>query len=280
MKTGFEDYEKSKNYLICVDSDGCAMDTMNSKHKKCFGPCMIEEWELNPWNREILTRWNEMNLYTMTRGINRFKGLLMMLREIDGKYTHIEGLEELAEWAENTRKLSNASLQRKIEKTDSLVLKKALRWSEMVNERVQRLEDKDKQPFEGVKEALAYARQFADIAIVSSANLKAVLEEWERHGLLELTDLVLAQESGSKASGISGLVKKGYDKAKILMTGDAPGDLEAAQENGVFYYPILVGKEKESWREFQEKAVQKLTEGDYQGTYQEEKIQSFLENLS
>lgn len=30
MKTGLEDYEESRNYLICVDSDRCAMDTMNS----------------------------------------------------------------------------------------------------------------------------------------------------------------------------------------------------------------------------------------------------------
>ena len=35
-----------KEYLICIDSDGCAMDTMNSKHEQCFGPAMIEIWGL------------------------------------------------------------------------------------------------------------------------------------------------------------------------------------------------------------------------------------------
>ena len=63
------------SHLICVDSDGCAMDTMDIKHFRCFGPAMVEEWSLTPWQEEILQRWNNTNLYSMTRGINRFQGL-------------------------------------------------------------------------------------------------------------------------------------------------------------------------------------------------------------
>ncbi len=80
-----------KSYLICVDSDGCAMDTMTVKHVKCFGPCMVEEWNLQKWAEPILNRWNEMNLYSMTRGINRFKGLAAALTEIDRQYTSVAG---------------------------------------------------------------------------------------------------------------------------------------------------------------------------------------------
>jgi len=82
-------FTKKSNYLICVDSDGCAMDTMDIKHFRCFGPCMIREWELEEWQEEILIRWNEINLYTMTRGINRFKGLSLALTEISKKYRRI-----------------------------------------------------------------------------------------------------------------------------------------------------------------------------------------------
>lgn len=39
-----ENYEKKKEFLICVDSDGCAMDTMDLKHTRCFGPCLTAEW--------------------------------------------------------------------------------------------------------------------------------------------------------------------------------------------------------------------------------------------
>lgn len=275
----FHEFHKSKDYLICVDSDGCAMDTMNSKHIKCFGPCMVEEWKLEAWREAILTRWNEINLYTMTRGINRFQGLSMALQEINETYMAIDGIGELVAWAENALELSNEALKREIERTGSNILKKALRWSETVNVNIQMLDETDKQPFEGVKAALAYAHRFADIAIVSSANLQAVLEEWDIHGLLEHTDIVLAQDTGSKAYCIQELVKKGYEKEKVMMTGDAPGDYRAAQTNGVFYYPILVRHEAESWREFKETAVARLTGGTYGGAYQQEKVDAFLDNL-
>ncbi|MDO5145404.1 MAG: HAD hydrolase-like protein [Eubacteriales bacterium] len=276
----FDQYEKRKEYLICVDSDGCAMDTMNIKHNKCFGPCMIEEWNLQNWETDILKRWNEINLFTMTRGVNRFKGLMMALKEINEKYVAIEGVSELEAWVEQTKELSNGALEREIEKKDSVVLRKALHWSEMVNERIQMLDEKEKVPFEGVKEALAYAKQFADIAIVSSANLQAVLEEWKLYGLLEYTDIVLAQDAGTKAHCIGELVKKGYGKEKILMAGDALGDQKAAKSNGVFYYPILVNHEKESWEEFKDAAVPRLLNGTYAGEYQEKKNEEFVKNLS
>ena len=38
-----------KDYLICVDSDGCAIDSMDIKHVRCFGPCLIKEWDLEEW---------------------------------------------------------------------------------------------------------------------------------------------------------------------------------------------------------------------------------------
>lgn len=273
------EYKKKKEFLICVDSDGCAMDTMDIKHIRCFGPCMVNEWGLEQWKEEILKRWNEINLYTMTRGINRYKGLSVALQEIHGKYTQIEDLDTLVQWVKESPELSNAALQRAIDNKDSISLKKALSWSKAVNESINRLPEEEKVPFEGVKEALAFAHGKADVAIVSSANLGAVLEEWERFGLLEHTDIVLAQDAGSKAYCIGELLKAGYDKEHVLMCGDAPGDLDAAKQNGVFYYPILVRHEKESWMEFRETAVGKLMDGTYGGDYQQSKTEDFLDNL-
>lgn len=274
-----QEFRKTREYLICVDSDGCAMDTMDIKHFKCFGPCMVGEWGLEAWAEPILTRWNEINLYTMTRGINRFKGLLLALREINDQYTPIEGLEELADWVEHAPALSNDGARRAIEAGGGEVLRKALRWSEAVNASINQLPFEDKKPFAGVAEGLAYAHQKADIAIVSSANLQAVEEEWALYGLLDHVDLLLAQNVGSKAFCIAELLKKGYDPGKVLMTGDAPGDLDAAKTNGVYYYPILVRHEGESWAEFRETAVDRLTAGGYGGAYQQQKLDAFLDNL-
>ncbi len=274
-----ENYQKKKEYLLCVDSDGCAMDTMDIKHFQCFGPCMVEEWALEEWKEAILDRWNEINLYTMTRGINRFKGLAMALKEIDAQYTKIEDVDLLCKWTEESNELSNASVEREFTKTQSSVFKKALSWSQKVNAKINELPFEVKKPFEGVKEALAYAHQYADIAIVSSANYEAVVEEWELYGLLDYVDIIMAQNVGSKAFCINEMLKKGYEKDKVLMTGDAPGDFDAAKKNGVFYYPILVRHEKESWDEFVETAVSKLVNGEYKGDYQNQKIEQFLDNL-
>ncbi len=284
MGTKLQEFQKSKEYLICVDSDGCAMDTMDIKHIRCFGPCMVEEWGLFEWEAPILSRWNDINLYTMTRGINRFKGLIMALKEIHETYTAIADLETLDQWVTTSDELSNPALERAIETgkeagTSVLSLEKALSWSRKVNEKINALPFEEKKPFEGVKEGLAYAHEYADVAIVSSANLQAVEEEWELYGLLDHVDILLAQDTGSKAYCIAELLKKGYAKENVMMTGDAPGDWDAAKKNDVFYYPILVRREKESWEEFRGTAVEKLTGGSFGGEYQEKKVQEFLDNL-
>ena len=83
MGSRLEEFKRGSDYLICIDSDGCAMDTMDIKHYRCFGPCMVAEWGLEEWKDTLLARWNAINLYTGTRGINRYKALGMILREID-----------------------------------------------------------------------------------------------------------------------------------------------------------------------------------------------------
>lgn len=274
-----QEFKKTKDYLICVDSDGCAMDTMDIKHIRCFGPRMVEEWGLEAWKEEILERWNVINLYSMTRGINRFKGLNLMLTEVDGKYTPVAGIADLTAWVNSGAAPSNDALQKAIDETGSEILKKALSWSKAVNASIVELPEELKQPFPGAKEGLAAAAQFANVAIVSSANRDAVVEEWTKFKLLDHVDIMLAQDMGSKAHCIAEMLKFGYDKDKVLMVGDAPGDLDAAKVNSVFYYPILVRHEDESWVEFRETAVGKLVGGGYGGAYQEEKISAFLDNL-
>ncbi len=274
------DYKKKKEFLVCVDSDGCAMDTMDIKHIRCFGPCMVAQWQLEEWRDAILERWNAINLYTLTRGINRFKGLVLALSEIHERYRPIDGIDAFCAWVQSADELSNDALEREIANcADNGIFKKALAWSQAVNEAIKRLPSDEVKPFDGAKEALEAAHRYADVAIVSSANLCAVLEEWERFGLLEHTDIVLTQNTGSKAFCIAELLKKGYSPDRVLMCGDAPGDLQAAEQNGVLYYPILVRREAESWATFVGEALPRLVENRYGGEYQQRKKHEFMTNL-
>lgn len=276
----FESFEKKHSFLVCVDSDGCAMDTMDIKHIRCFGPCMVEEWELFEWEDTILKRWNEINLYSMTRGINRFKALVICLKEVDHQYRPVEDIKSLEHWAECSNELSNDALRKAAEEMDSICMRKALAWSEAVNEKIGQLPEEDKQPFEGVKEGLRKAHESADVAIVSSANPDAVLQEWEQHHLMEDVDIMLAQDAGSKAYCIQRMLEMGYEPSHVLMVGDAPGDRQAAKKNHVLYYPILVRQEKSSWERFVKEALGRFLDGTYEGEYQERLLEEFEQNLS
>ena len=90
--------KKEHDYLICIDSDGCAMDTMNSKHFYCFGPEWVKQYGLEDIQEEALKYWNQINLYSKTRGINRFKGLAMGLEWAKEKGYETEGEEEFVAW--------------------------------------------------------------------------------------------------------------------------------------------------------------------------------------
>lgn len=241
---------------------------------------MVREWGLEGWQDEILPRWNEINLYSMTRGINRFKGLVKALRESHDQYTPIAELPVLEKWVRTTPELSNVALQRAIGENDSICLRKALAWSEAVNKAVEALPDDEIKPFPGVREALAKAHGSADVAVVSSANREAVLDEWEKYHLLEHTDVVMTQDAGSKAFCIGSLLEQGYEPDHVLMCGDAVGDLEAAEKNGVYFYPVLVRHEDNSWEEFVTDALPHLLAGTYRGRYQQELIEKFLNNLN
>ena len=278
----FDSFERKHDYLVCVDSDGCAMDTMNCKHFHCFGPCMVTEWGLEEWRDAILDRWNVINLFSMTRGISRFKGLAMALGEIDKQYKPIPGIAALQHWADTAPALSNDGVAKAAAEANDpeakAIFEKALSWSRAVNASIVALPEELKVPYDGAREGLAAAHTFADVAMVSSANRDAVEEEWGKFGLLEHTDIVLAQDVGSKAHCIAEMLKFGYDPKKVLMVGDAPGDCDAAEKNGVHYYPILVNHEKASWDEAVSTAFLKLQSGEY-AAYGAQKKEEFLRNL-
>lgn len=279
MKDKITDFQKTKDFLVCVDSDGCAMDTMDVKHREAFGPEAVKAWNLESIKDHFLEVWNDINLYTKTRGINRFKGVVTTFEALEAEGTPMPDISSFKKWTETTNELSNPSLERAIAESNDAGLKKALQWSHAVNRTIEeKLAGNDK-PVEGAKEGLEAAKEVANVAIVSSANGAAVLDEWTRHELSVHVDVMLGQEAGTKAYCIEQLKKFGFDETHVLMVGDAPGDLTAAEKNGVLYYPILVGKEKFSWDRFRHEALGKFIDGSFAGAYQQMLIDEFNDNL-
>lgn len=280
MEDVFAGYRRRHDYLICIDSDGCAMNTMEIKHRKSLAPCMVYEWDLGEYRDAIMRRWREISLYSMDRGINRFEALAKILVDVNENYKRVEDLDSLLNWVKTSKELSTDSLRREVERTGSPALKKALEWSELVNGSLKMISEKNKKPFEGVREALEAAEQFADIVIVTAASRTEIVEEWGYYDLLKHVGLALTQETGSKEYCIGKLLEYGYQKDHAMMVGDSPIDQRAAKAEEVFFYPIMVWKEKESWEEFRNHALDKFRGGTFAGEYQAEVEKEFVQNLT
>lgn len=242
-------FTPQKSFLVLFDSDGCVMDSMTPKHRLCFLPLLIKEWNLEAHEKEIKEIWERINLYSSSRGINRFRGLALTLKEVNADLRPIVGIGNLLHWTEGDE-LSEASLMRKIEANHEVdIFKKALAWSRGVNRASAEL---DMPPFKGAREALALASRFADVAVVSGASPDALYHEWTRHKLTKDIDLLLGQNAGKKKRVIAALTEKGYAPTNILMCGDSLFDLQAARLNKIHFFPIVAGREEESWHLAQE----------------------------
>lgn len=272
-------FERRHEKIVCIDSDGTALDTMNIKHIRCFGPCFVKTWGLEAVGEEALRRWNEINLYERTRGRNRFLTLLQILGEYNGKYLSAD-LGRFAAWVGSGKELSGKSIRKELaENGPDETLSKALAWSDDVNAEIGKLSPDEKKPFGGVEEFLKEAERVCDIAVVSSAGAGALKEEWAHFGLDGYCRVLFSQEDGTKAECLKKILALGYGKEDVVMAGDSFPDIGAAEECGVYFYPVLAGKEEKSWKEFKDTYLRIFTEGSFASAADSLK-DSFYRNLN
>jgi len=279
-----DSYKKEKEFLVCVDSDGCVIDSMNWKHKECFGVEFIRVFGFEKVRDEFLKIWNDINLFSATRGINRFKGLVLALEIAREQKVYLEDFQNLKNWAEHTSELSNDSLLKEMESKEIAVhdsddLKKAYEWSIAVNNAIAS-DKRETVIFGGSRDAIKEISKFADIAVVSSANEEAVLAEWHESGLDKYVNIFLTQKYGSKSDCIKMLLEYGYENKNVLMVGDAPGDYQAALSNNVWFYPILVEHEKESWKNIISECFSLVMSEKFSNDMQDSFVEKFNKNLN
>ena len=272
------DYKKEKEFLVCIDSDGTIMDTMTVKHVNCFGPEFINVFKITTHVDDILKEWNKANLYSLTRGINRFQGLKEILVYIKQYGYEFEGSETFFSWVDTTKEFSVNSIKEAMKgTTDTNCFLLALEWSKAVNESINNLPPS--LAFPGVSEVLESIVDKVDLVGVSSANETAVVEEWTRLNLISLFKEVACQNKGNKAHIISEALALGYKKENAIMLGDALGDLNAALKNNIWFFPIIPNKEEQSWVRFYNEALPKLLSNQFDQEYQDKLINEFNEEL-
>jgi phosphoglycolate phosphatase-like HAD superfamily hydrolase len=278
--SALEEYKAQKKFYVGIDSDGCVFDSMEIKHKECFIPNIIKTWNLQPVSKFARDAAEFVNLYSKWRGVNRFPGLIMVFDLLKDWPDAMERNPEFTdyalfkEWVESGDKLSNAALQAKIDVTGDVVLKKAMEWSLAVNKSISDICN-GVPPFPYLVDSLKKMQAQADLVVVSSTPIEALEKEWQEHDIKQYVRLIAGQELGNKKEVLAATAVPHYPKENILMIGDAPGDENAAKANGLSFFPIVPGKEKDSWRLFFEEAFDKFTAGTYKGNYETQLASDF-----
>ena len=160
-------------------------------------------------------------------------------------------------------------------------------WTHLVNGLVA-IRVHDVPPFPFVRESLERLAPKADMICVSATPFDALSREWEEHDIAKYAALICGQEQGKKAEhiglacgaeldGKGGVAAVGtrYPETRVLMIGDAPGDMKAGRANNALFYPINPGHEEASWRRFAEEAAGKFLAEQYAGDYEAKLIAEF-----
>src|SRR3954451_8194022 len=116
-------FTRRHDFLVGIDSDGCAFDTMEIKHKECFIPNFINFMGLQPVSKYAREACEFVNLYSKWRGANRFPAYLKALDllkdrpEVKARNARVPELKGLREWVKREKKLGNPALKAEVERT-------------------------------------------------------------------------------------------------------------------------------------------------------------------
>lgn len=271
-------FTRQKDFLVGIDSDGCAFDTMELKHKECFIPNIIYYYNLQGVSKYAREVAEFVNLYSKSRGINRFPALIETLErlrrrpEVKARGVKINVPESLRNWIKSEKKLGNPALEQAVQVSGDPDLRQALEWSRAVNKSVEWMV-KGVPPFPFVRESLQRLSEVADIMVVSATPEEALKREWAEHDLDKYVRAILGQESGTKKDFLAFGAQ--YPPGHTLMVGDAPGDQKAAEANNALFFPVNPGEEEKSWREFFHVAIDRFINGTFAGDYQTQLIAEF-----
>jgi len=267
-------------FFVGIDSDGCAFDSMEIKHKECFCPNTIKWWDLQSVSKYAREAAEFVNLYSKWRGINRWPALTMVFDllqervEVKARGARITEAKRVREFMASGKPLSDAGLKAYMAEHPDPELDKALGWSKAVNASVADMVH-GVPPFPYMRESLQSLQSQADVVVVSATPTEALVREWEEHDIAKYVRVIAGQEMGSKKQHLAWAAKDKYPADHILMMGDAPGDMEAAKANGVLFFPINPGQEEKSWERFYQEGLARFTAGRYAGEYEAALIAEF-----
>ncbi|NLE28849.1 MAG: HAD family hydrolase, partial [Phycisphaerae bacterium] len=196
-------FKPKHKFFVGIDSDGCAFDTMEIKHKECFIPNIIQYWNLQAVSKYAREAAEFVNLYSEWRGINRFPALTMVFdllserREVQQRQVEIPKAQAVRDFINSGLPLGNPALKQEVQRTNDPVLIQCLQWSEAVNNTIADMV-KGVPPFPFVRESLKMLAENADAMVVSQTPGEALCREWAEHHIDPYVAVIAGQEMGTK----------------------------------------------------------------------------------
>lgn len=277
-------FQPKNEFFVGFDSDGCVFDSMELKHKECFIPNIIKYYNLQPISRIAREVAEFVNLYSYWRGTNRFPALTKTFEllserpEVKARGVTIQDWSAIQKFIDQAESLGNPALKVAIANTNDTALKHLLKWSEAVNRDIEDMVN-GLAPFPFVKESLEKLYGRADMMVVSATPAEALNREWEEHNLDKYVNIIAGQELGKKDDQLGLTAKNKYKLGRILMVGDALGDLEAARSAGAMFFPIVPAREVESWKIFYDVIIDQFLDGKYDNQTEERFLFDFKKAL-
>lgn len=264
-------------FLVGIDSDGCVLDTMESKQRQCFHPAIINQWQLQPIADAVRQTASYVNLYSPWRGQNRYLNLIRVMELLHdhptvGNQCAIPELSALKDLAAKNSSLSLDMVRRAARGNGELTAVKI--WSEIVDRCIARTLPLPS-PFPGVADALRQMAEVADLIVISQTPNDALRREWQQCGLQSAVRAIAGQEAGSKSEQLALAMRGRYEPRNVLFIGDAPGDAQAAHEQAAFFYPILPGQETVSWARLAQDAFSRFVEQRFDPIYAAARLEEF-----
>ncbi len=282
--TLLEEFKPDKDFFIGIDSDGCVFDTMEVKHKEFFCPNTVKYFSLFAISKYVRETWDFVNLYSITRGINRFPALIKVMellasrQEVKETGISLPDMEPLVEWVRSETRLGNPAFREYVQKNPHPALEHVLEWTLAINKDIA-LWLRDTPPFPYARKSIEKLSRVADAIVVSQTPLEALTREWREHSIDGFVKTIAGQEQGTKSEHIAIAAAGRYPSDRILMIGDALGDLKAATDNGALFFPVVPGHENISWKLFHDEALDRFIAGAYKGDYQDRLIDEFRQSL-
>lgn len=237
----------TRKALVVVESEGTVFDSLASRHRKAYLPAFVSCFSFGAGYEECAELWTDAAINSRLRGQDPLVILLNSLRRLEKNHPSTRRLATAA-CLENLIAKRHIPLLSLAESPDGSPERLILDWLSMASSLLE--EGSDAPCFPQAKLFFSLLRDAApnvQVLAHSSVDEALALHEWEMAGLGDAFLRLAGRERGDFSSYLRQAMENGFDSVPLLVIGSTLKSWQAAQAVCARYYPILPGKEDESW---------------------------------